>query len=399
MRPAHQKVLLALSSTLVALGAAWLVLRSRAAGSIDIVDQSAQVELVLLERQVAPRGLGPFTLRPGLASLPRETIDEATVFRIFPLGPYMQWDPVQYFRYKPHLEERIPFPQHDGGAYVRRTNDDGYREDHDTPRTRPDVFVLATGDSHTDGIGENSESWPNQLEALLAASRPGKSVEVLNAGVQNYSFYHYLASIERALLLGPDVVVTLCYGGNDFVEVLLVHHMFQHTVQPRRTREYWDGLRKLDGVHAPELTQVLYEALYFQRFPDEVERSLSAAAATCSEIQELCAQRNVDWIFAYLPTAYCLPWTDLEPARAADLAALGLSENDLAIVDRLADHLLATLRERGVAVVDLREPLREMARAGEKRPYWDEFHIDVRGQALVAGWLRPAVEAALAAPR
>lgn len=399
MRPTPQKFVVAAASTLVALAGAWLVLRSRVAGSIDIVDQSAQVELVLLERQVAPRGLGPFALRPGLTSLPRETIDESTVFRIFPLGPYMQWDPVQYFRYKPHLEERIPFPQHAGGEYVRRTNDDGYREDHDTPRPRPDVFVLATGDSHTDGIGENSESWANQLERLLAASRPGASVEVLNAGVQNYSFYHYLASVERALPLGPDVVVTLCYGGNDFVEVLLLHHMFQHTVQPRRTREYWDGLRKLDGVHAPELTQVLYEALYFQRFPDEVERSLSAAAATCAEIQKVCAQRGVTWIFAYLPTAYCLPWPELAQERAADLVALGLSENDLAVVHRLADHLLAILRDRGVTVVDLREPLGEMAQAGEKRPYWDEFHIDVRGQALVAEWLRPSVEAALVVPR
>jgi hypothetical protein len=40
-----------------------------------------------------------------------------------------------------------------------------------------------------------------------------------------------------------------------------------------------------------------------------------------------------------------------------------------------------------------------MARRGDKRPYWDEFHIDVRGQDLVAQWLKEPVEAALAQRR
>ncbi len=386
-------------STAIAIALGWLVLRSRVAKSIGVVDQTASVEVVLLESQVAPRGLGPFELRPGLTSLPREPLDEPTVFRMFTIGPYMQWDPVQYFRYRPHLDETIPFPQYVGGAYHRRTNDDGYREDHDTPRPKPDLLVLATGDSHTDGIGENADSWPNRLEIELAASRPGKRVEVLNAGVQVYSFYHYLGAIERALPLEPDAVVTMCYGGNDFLEVLLLHHLFQHTVRPVRTREYWETLKQAVGVHEPELTQILYAAVYFDRFPDQADRALEASAAVCAEIQRTCAERKIPWIFGYLPSAYCLPWKDLAEERARDIAALELTDAAITRIDGIADRLLGILRERGVTVVDLREKLAPMARAGEPRPYWEEFHIDVRGQSLVGSWMKDPVEAALARRR
>lgn len=387
------------ASTAVGLAIGWLVLRSRTASSIGVVDQTASVEVVLLESQVAPRGLGPFELRPGLASLPREPLDQETVFRMFTIGPYMQWDPQQYFRYRPHLDETIPFPQYPGGAYHRRTNDDGYREDHDMPHPKPDLLVLATGDSHTDGIGQNEDSWPNRLEAELAASRPGKSVEVLNAGVQVYSFYHYLGAIERALPLQPDAVITLCYGGNDFLEVLLLHHFFQHTVRPIRTREYWETLKQAAGVHEPELTQILYAAVYFDRFPDQADLALEASAAVCAEIQRTCTEHGIPWIFGYLPSAYCLPWKELAAERASDLAALHLTDAAITRIDGLADRLLAILRQRGVTVVDLREPLGAMARAGERRPYWDEFHIDVRGQGLVGHWMKEPLEAALARKR
>lgn len=393
------KVLALAIGVVLAAGVAALVLQRRgASGPIGVVDQTAAVEEVLLERQVAPRGLGPFELRPGLASLAREPVDEATALKIFPLGPYMQWDPVEYFRYKPHLDEVIPFPQHAGGSYRRITNADGYREDAET-RADADVLVIATGDSHTDGIGENAESWPNGLERMLASARPDSTVEVVNAGVQNYSFYQYLASVERALPLGPDAVVTLCYGGNDFLEVLLLHHLFQHTVRPTRTAEYWDTLKKAQGIHEPELSQILFEVMYFDRFPDQVDRAFEASSAVCAEIQRACAANSAAWIFAYLPSAYCVPWRELADERARDLAALKLSESAIARVDVLADRLLAILRQRGVVVVDLREPLRAMAARGEARPYWDEFHIDVRGQDLVAQWLRPHVEAALSGRR
>lgn len=388
--------LLALSIGLaIGLVAAWAVQRGRTPPDIGVVDQTASVEEVLLERQLAPRGLGPFDLRPGLAHLAREPLDEATVARIAPLNSFLQWDPIQYFRYRPHLDETIPFPQYPGGAYHRRTNGDGYREDHETPRPGSGLLVIATGDSHTDGIGENADSWTTRLEQALSASRPGTAVEVLNTGVQNYSFYHYLAALERALPLDPDAVVTLCYGGNDFVEVLLLHHLFQHTVRPVQRREHWDALRRADGVHEPELTQILYSASYFERFPDQADRALEAAAAVCAEIQRTCEARGIPWVFAYLPSAYSLPWKELAAERARDLAAVELTESALTRIDGLADRLLAILRQRGVTVVDLRVPLGAMARAGEARPYWDEFHVDVRGQALVAHWLAEPVEAAL----
>lgn len=384
------------ASTAVAVALGWVVLRQRAAPDIGIVDSSSSVEMLLLESQVKPRGLGPFELRPALASLPRKPIDETTIFRMHTLGPFLQWDAQQYFRYRPNLDDVIAYWEYPGGAYHRRTNDEGYRDDHPTPRAGAGLLVLATGDSHTDGVCENAESWPTRLESALAAARPGTSVEVLNAGVQNYSFYQYLGSVERALPLQPDAVVTLCYGGNDFAEVLLLHAYFQHTVRPVRTSEYWDALRDAQGVHEPELSQILNEAHYFDRFPDQVDRAVEAAAAVCAEIQSTCRQNGIAWVFAYLPSAYCLPWKELAADRAQDLEQLGLTEAAIERVGVIADRVLAILRERDVPVVDLRDQLGEMARRGEKAPYWGEYHIDPRGQELVAEWLLAPVEAALA---
>ncbi|MBL8862006.1 MAG: hypothetical protein JNK02_08325 [Planctomycetes bacterium] len=387
------------ASTACALGLAWLVWRARDQAGPRVLDQRASVERVLLERAVAPRGLGPFELRPGLQTLAREPLDEATVRRIFAMGPGLVWDPQQYYRYDSNLDQELSFAELPGGTYRRRTNALGYREDHEFPTPRPDLVILATGDSHTDGLCENPDTWPNRLEELLGARRAGRSVEVLNAGVQTFSFYHYLGAVERALSLRPDAVVTLCYGGNDFLEVNLLHHLFQKTAPPPRSPDYWAAFSAARGVEDPELTQILYEAHRFERSPDEAERALDAAAAVCAEIQRVCDAQGIPWVFAYLPSAYCVPWRELAAERARDLAALALTEAALERIDGLADRLLAILRTRGVPVVDLRPNLHRMAEAGEPPPYWQEFHLNPQGNRLVAEWLLPEVERALEARR
>ena len=93
------------------------------------------------------------------------------------------------------------------------TNALGLRDDEivDDGRAR----ILAIGDSCTFGWGvEQREAYPQVLQRLLDADRPGR-YRVVNAGVPGYTSYHgrlYLR--ERGLALRPDVVIA-AYGFND----------------------------------------------------------------------------------------------------------------------------------------------------------------------------------------
>jgi hypothetical protein len=81
--------------------------------------------------------------------------------------------------HRPHAERRMQWPEHPRGEIVFRTNNLGFREDQDTAPRKPDgtVRIMVLGDSHTDGVVWNSESFPNLLEQRL-----GPQVEVLSCG-------------------------------------------------------------------------------------------------------------------------------------------------------------------------------------------------------------------------
>ena len=116
---------------------------------------------------------------------------------LFPFGATEEYDAWSYFRHKPSQRLRLPLAEHDGGSFECSTNSLGLREDAELAAARPDLRILVTGDSHTDGVCENRESYANRLEASLLVDRPGKCVEVLNAGTGGFSFHNYLGVLEK----------------------------------------------------------------------------------------------------------------------------------------------------------------------------------------------------------
>ena len=74
--------------------------------------------------------------------------------------------------------------------------------------------------------------------------------------------------------------------------------------------------------------------------------------------------------------------------RAQSAEALALSETDLQLNNRLADALLARLRDVGVDVVDMRAGF-DASRGGY---YWKDLHIDLAGHRRVAELLAPRIE-------
>jgi len=97
-----------------------------------------------------------------------------------------------------------------GLPYHVTTNSQGLRATRELdPHEGRAVRVLCLGDSFTFGVGVNdNETYPAQLEAILKAKYPGRSIEVLNAGMPFFDVIDELDYWEqKGRLLRPDLVV------------------------------------------------------------------------------------------------------------------------------------------------------------------------------------------------
>ena len=142
---------------------------------------------------------------------------------LFPGGPraesFQEGDALLGWRHVPGVTLRYNWPEHPDGHVTIAINGLGLREDLATRRTpSPGVHrILVLGDSHTDGLVNNAESWPNVLERSLQM-REGEW-EVLNAGVTGYQphqYYLWWRTLGRQL--APEVVLLGYYLGNDLLE-------------------------------------------------------------------------------------------------------------------------------------------------------------------------------------
>ena len=113
-----------------------------------------------------------------------------------------QYHPVFGFHFIPKLKARV---SHEGGGYLIRTNEAGFRCEHEFQTVKPPgIFrILLFGDSFTAGDGvSNAARYGDVLETLL----PG--VEVFNFGVSGTGTdQHYLIYREVARNIEHDLVV------------------------------------------------------------------------------------------------------------------------------------------------------------------------------------------------
>jgi antitoxin component YwqK of YwqJK toxin-antitoxin module len=351
---------------------------------VVLEDRSAQLAELLARRAEQARGGVAFP-----DDLQREALDEETARKLFVMAKKnFDFDPFCYFRYAPNIVERIEWSEHPNGTWTRRTNSAGYREDANLPAD-PSRFVLVSGDSHTDGVCDNAESFPNLLEARLA--KTNAPADVLNTGIVGYSFYNYLGVLEKFADRAPEAFIIAVYGGNDFIEVLRPHHYFRGSQPPPRPHGYWERIEEAKKVSTTALAQGLNQTLYFQVFPEEAEIALEGAWVTIGEMARICRERGIRFLVVYIPPAFEAGWSALDTMRAKAMESLGLDEEDLLLYRRVAEEFFAGLEDRGIESIDM-EPLFE---ANEADCYWKrDLHINLEGHRLIAD----VVEEWLASP-
>jgi lysophospholipase L1-like esterase len=322
--------------------------------------------------------------------LRRAPLTKGTAHQLYPIdaGHYV-YDALRGFTRRPNASQRYVFEEHDGGGYTARTNALALREDSEPAEKRPDLRVLVTGDSHTDGACENSESFANRCEALLAAADLARTVEVLNAGNGSYTFDNYLGVLERFAGLRPRVLVVCVYGGNDWGEALAPWHYHHNTERPRAGGDYDQrltaALRVRDGWGRQVVNQSHNQYLYFAREPAEVATALRAGLSVTAELRRQCARDGIRLVVAYLPPLVDVQRERLQPSIDEVDAVLGLDAPALAITDELADRYLAWCAREAIETLDLRPLLREHA---AEPLYWRaDLHLSVRGHELVGAAL------------
>jgi hypothetical protein len=141
------------------------------------------------------------------------------------LGPqfdtiYQRDDRVLY-RLVPGAERIKVLPPINGGAVVRyKINSQGFRGP-ELARPGESTRLLVYGDSFIHGeFSRTEDTFTEQLRGRLAR-KMGKSVEVVNAGVEGYGPDQELRRMEDELpALKANLVIVAIYAGNDFGDLL-----------------------------------------------------------------------------------------------------------------------------------------------------------------------------------
>ena len=183
---------------------------------------SASLTLLLLEG-----GLRLVGVRPVSASVPRRDAAELCADRDVAEAQRRDWIP-----WPTPIQSATRIPEHPRGYVEIRRNRQSLREDNEIPWRAPPGTrrIVCVGDSHTDGVCWNEESYPNRLESLLNSERgssephdasPRGRFDVVNAGFGPSSPYQQLWAYERVhRRFRPDLLVVSFYAGNDLADLM-----------------------------------------------------------------------------------------------------------------------------------------------------------------------------------
>jgi len=313
--------------------------------------------------------------------LGRLPIDEELARELFGLDhPYNHYDPDAYFTHEPNLDAVRKFKEHPRGSWRMRTNSHAMRRDSEPAAEAPILRVLVVGDSHVDGICDNSENLCAVAEAALEAAHPGATVEVLNGARGGHSLWNYLGVIERHLSLEPDVVVVTIFGGNDFTDVLFLGHAFEGTWPRGLTPESKELRARALQESRYVIGQGYGTLLFFKERPLELDFSMKTTARILEEISRKCSDAGAELVLMYLPSPLSLPF-ERPPHKEPEVRAiLGLGGPDLALPTEIRARLLSEAEALELDTLDLTPLLSKCQDAC----FWrTDLHLSVTGHERV----------------
>jgi lysophospholipase L1-like esterase len=152
------------------------------------------------------------------------------------LAGLLEWDRELFWRVRPNLDKTFQ------GVRVV-TNRHGHRSPELGPKTGNTFRILCLGESTTFGVGvENEATYAAGLERALAARDPGRSYQVINAGVSAYSTFQSFKYLElRGAELQPDLVL-FYHEFNDYMPTSFREKNTTELDVSRSDRQRYDSL-------------------------------------------------------------------------------------------------------------------------------------------------------------
>jgi lysophospholipase L1-like esterase len=258
----------------------------------------------------------------------------------------------------------------------------------DTPyRPQADLTVLVLGDSVSwgDGIPEITRSFPYLLERRLSARVPGRTVEVVNAGVPGYTTDQEAIYLElHGLALEPDAIV-MQFTLNDVIvrppwltrwrgrEALRAAYGFMLA----HSRAFAALARTMQRRARAQETRQVHDLLG-PTWSGEVEQAWRRMLAQLDRIRALAAARAIPVVLLAAP--YRSQLDDPNGRRHPQ--------------DRLAEYA----ETHGLAYVDVLPAFAALPPEAARRSFNDESHFSHLGHDLVADLLLDPVTRALRLP-
>lgn len=340
------------------------------------------------------------------------------------------------WRHVEDFSQRYGWPEHPDGYVLIATNNLGLREDSATSLAPDDgvTRILALGDSHTDGLLHNRESWPNVVEHTETPEL--RNIEVLNAGVTGYQPSQYLRWWQtRGRAMEPEVVVLGYYVGNDLITGVadssaaeeegtaaesdrtdeqdpsltqavfrairhrcrlcalasLVSHrlwldgptyeetMFVRGDDPGEVSRYVSALRHCIGC----LWQSVEQQWRAHDTPGLYETELRATEQLLRELRDDVVASGASLLLVLIPTK--LQIEDAARARATETASiLGVPDYGRSFEDTFEADVEGIAESLGIGTVPIRHLLEAEHRATGRPMYYDaDWHLNVHGSRIV----------------
>ncbi len=283
------------------------------------------------------------------------------------------------------------------------TDDEGYRIPVGAAPPVPDAGrILVVGDSFTFGVGVDADdAFPHALQARLATAIPD-AWAVRNGGIGGYGPLRTERLLRaRQAAWDPDVLIHAIYVGNDLEDArpgsfLVEPRIEKGRMVSRDARHVRARLWLRTHSHLYSFARARFYGLYRRTpvaarsqyldpmglaewTPAVREVSWPAASESIRKIAAWARERGTRYLVLLVPMRYQVEDAAWDRYRSAWGLPAGAFDRDHA--QREVNALLERLE---VPVVDLLEPMRAAAAAGDRLYYRHDRHWTTAGHALAA---------------
>ncbi len=290
---------------------------------------------------------------------------------------YYVCDDIVGYIHKSNAKREFPWAEHPAGKIIMKTNNLGFRQDTDTLVAKQGkIRILVTGDSHIDGVMNNSDSCCAILEDSLNHLSGMRKYEVINSGTGGYCPRNYLGLIKKYLYLEPEIFIVIIYGGNDFLENCRISGG-----KPVPDADYHRRLEEVASLDPGPVYQGLNQIYYFKYLPNYINAAFTSVTDDISAIKQICDSNNIKLIVLLLPTKMDIEWhTDAQRLHKSQ-EILKISADDLQINTKLLDMIFDWLSNNGIYCLNLSGYLKN-------RPvklFWNQdYHLNDQGHKIIA---------------